>query len=91
MLWKSEWICRYFVIDLYCKWLQCFLSGGNKGFIFYEFEFFDYNQYKCCGGCYSGCVLVVWVQVFGYFDRIFKYNFMFSLRIFGDSSIIVFL
>ena len=83
---KSERIRRHFVIDLHRKRSQRSPSGGNKGSISYESEFPDYDQHKCCGGCYSGCGPVAWAQVFGYFDRISKYNSMFSSRIFGDSS-----
>ena len=45
-------------------------SGFTEYKIPYEDLMPDYDQHKCCGGCWSGCVPVAWAQVFAYYDRV---------------------
>ena len=41
----------------------------------------DYDQHKCCGGCWSGCTPVAWAQIFAYYDRVaHTYGFRYSVN-----------
>ena len=49
-------------------------TGFTEYSIPYENLMPDYNQHRCCGGCYSGCTPVAWAQIFAYYDRVAHTN-----------------
>ncbi|KAJ7365793.1 hypothetical protein OS493_002512 [Desmophyllum pertusum] len=85
---KNEVTRKHFAIDLHSNRFRRSSGCGTtcKGEIPAEYNFPDYDQHTCCGGCESGCGPVAWAQVFGYFDRLAASYSMFSSTIYGDSS-----
>ena len=88
---KNKVVKKHFAIDLHSKRIRRSSGGGStsKGSIpQHEYDFPDYNQHMCCGGCHSGCGPVAWAQVFGYYDRLAsRYSgSIFSPTIYGDSK-----
>lgn len=85
---ENDLIMKHFAISLRPKRFGRSPPGsGNKKIPGADYDFPDYNQHRCCGGCYSGCSPVAWAQVFGYYDRRARYwRSIFSPRIYGDRS-----
>lgn len=85
---ENDLIMKHFAISLRPKRFGRSPPGsGNKKIAGSDYDFPDYDQHKCCGGCYSGCSPVAWAQVFGYYDRRARYSWsIFSPRLYGDSS-----
>lgn len=67
---QNELIKKYFAINLqvHAKRLRRSVRSGSIPREGYDFP--DYEQHSCCGGCKSGCSPVAWAQVFGYYDRL---------------------
>ena len=86
---KNELVKKHFAINLHSKRFRRSPGGTlNQGKVPSEYNFPDYDQHKCCGGCYSGCGPVAWAQVFGYYDRLASSysNSIFSPTIYGNSN-----
>ncbi len=81
---KNEVIRKHFAINLRSKRFQ---RSSSKRSTVAEYDFPDYDQHICCGGCYSGCSPVAWAQVFGYYDRRARWSpDFYSPNIYGDNS-----
>lgn len=67
---QNELVKKYFAINLqvHAKRLRRSVRSGSIPREGYDFP--DYEQHSCCGGCKSGCSPVAWAQVFGYYDRL---------------------
>ena len=88
---QDKVILKHYAISLhYKRLLRSSPPGSGKNYIpGADYDMPDYNQHKCCGGCWSGCSPVAWAQVFGYYDRRASTSgSIFSPCIYGDSNII---
>jgi hypothetical protein len=67
-------------------------SGFKEHSIPHEQLMPDYDQHKCCGGCWSGCTPVAWAQIFAYYDRVahkygsYRYSTSLWSGLYGDSG-----